>query len=70
MVYDTVTISVPHELCQKIIRDIETMSDVWEVFDILKRQVKRDERAFEALFAFSAKSRIPNSSDCMDSMKL
>ena len=43
MVYEVVTISVPHELCQKMIRGTETMSDVFDAYDIIKKQVRKDE---------------------------
>jgi len=43
VVYNIVTVPVPEELCQKMVRGIETMSDVWDAYDILKNQVKKDE---------------------------
>jgi len=43
VVYNIITVSVPHKLCQRMIRGTETMSDVWEAFDIIKIQVKKDE---------------------------
>jgi len=41
--YQTVTVSVPLKLCQKMIQGVETMSEVWDAYDILKNQVRKNE---------------------------
>lgn len=43
MDYRIVTVSVPHELCQKVIMGTDTMNDVWDIYDILKTQIKKNE---------------------------